>query len=774
EAEARADAELAKAAEQKKRRRVQLDLAGVVAATLTGVWVAVVLLRDKQSHYKLLAEQKRQELQRQAKADALVQALESASTVEVPRLIEELKDYRDLSRARLRELAALPVSEKPGLHARLALMADDPAQVKAVGEYVTECHMNEVLTIRDALTPHAATVAPECWAVLTDTGASANRRVRAAGALAALTPADARWEGVVAAVADAVVRATPDEFVVCKAGLEPVRGVLVPALLAQYKDLQKHIVSDKKGNRVAELLGEVGRYDLTADLLAQYGKDRPAALAELAVVADPRHYKKFVPAIQAEKSAVVPLLTAKVAEVPSEKLAADKVHAAMEEWGQRRGYAAAALVWLGEGSRVWPVFAFPGDGDPTARSYLQQRLAQISANAGVMGTRETRETLVARYAAEADVSAKRALLITLGELPQDAVPGAAREAMAAQLLVQYREHPDPGLHSAIDWLLRQQWGKGKKLAAIDAELAAGMRGLVLAGGLADLAPGSLPLGPLRPAPGVSRGKDWFVNGEGQTYAVVRGPVEFTLGSPPSESGLVNADEPAHRKRIGRTFAIATKEVTMGEFRRFRPGHEEGNRHSPGEDAPAVGVSWYAAAEYCNWLSAREGIPREQWCYEPNKEGVYAEGMSMKAGHLGLTGYRLPTEAEWEFACRAGSVTSRHYGRGEGLLPRYGWFVKTVESQSRPVGGLRPNDLGLFDTLGNAFEWVEDPWLPDVAITREDNGNEMITRIDERVSHIIRGGSFLSLPMSLRSAFRSYLRPGDRVTAFGFRPARTVP
>ena len=112
-------------------------------------------------------------------------------------------------------------------------------------------------------------------------------------------------------------------------------------------------------------------------------------------------------------------------------------------------------------------------------------------------------------------------------------------------------------------------------------------------------------------------------------------------------------------------------------------------------------------EYCNWLSEKEGIPEDQWCYEQTAGGKYAAGMKIKRNHLKLTGYRLPTEAEWEYACRAGSVVGRYYGRTEELLPRYGWYQKNAEDHAWPVGRLRPNDLGLFDTLGNALEWVED-------------------------------------------------------------------
>jgi formylglycine-generating enzyme required for sulfatase activity len=754
EAEARADAERAQTDEQRKRRRVQLALAAVVALVAVGSGIAAYAVQQKRQNDLHAAR----EQQRQTRADVLVQALGTADTAVVPRLIDDLEEYRDLTGPKLRELAAQPITTKPGLHGRCALLADGPARATELAAYLPDSKPDEVFTIRQLLAPHAPDVAAALWAILTDTKAEAGKRVRAAAALAGWAPDDPRWQTVAPVVADAVVRATPDEFVAWSSALEPVRASLLPALMKRYSDSQDRIESVNLP--LSELLEEASAFDLTASLLARYVADRPKELAELAGLVAARHYAMFAEAIQKHKAVVVPALKAELAKKPPD----GSPDAVIEARANRRGDAAAVLVALGEGESVWSVFRFPEDGDPSARSYMLERLAEVGTDPVI---------LMQRFDAETDVSAKRALLVAMGEFHLNVVPPGEREELTKRLLVLYREHPDPGLHGAIDWLLRQKWDKAKELAAIDAELAEAAWKKVAARALAVAGqPFGDVVGPQLPAAVVTVGKNWFVNAEGQTFAVVRGPVQFTRGSPETEPGRFD-DESAHEQRIGRSFAIATKEVTVEQFLRFRPNHDWKKRYSRGPDTPAVAVSWFHAAEYCNWLSEQEGIPRNQWCYEPNAKGQYAEGMTIKKGHLALIGYRLPTEAEWEYACRSGTVTARYYGRGESLLPRYGWFTKNSDDRAWPVGLLRPNELGLFDMHGNAMEWCNDPGLPYDVDQRVDEENPKHALIEERMSRCLRGGSFGSQPVDLRSAFRYFNRPGYRGSGYGFRPVRTV-
>jgi formylglycine-generating enzyme required for sulfatase activity len=439
--------------------------------------------------------------------------------------------------------------------------------------------------------------------------------------------------------------------------------------------------------------------------------------------------------------------------------------ASAQEAGRRCGYAAAALLALGH-EPAWAAFRFPADGDPTARSYLLQRLPAVFADAG---------PILRRLDVEDDLSAQRALILALGELPLPAVPPAEVDALRGKLMFLYRTHPDAGMHGALDWLLRRRW-KWPDVWAFDAECAARARAAQVVRALPD----AVPLGPLGPLGAMRRAlpprgptdSDWFVNGEGQTFAVVRGPVEFTMGTPTNEPQRYGS-EVQHRKRIPRTFAIATREVTVAEYNRSLSAPQPFNPYAPVPDAPVL-MAWYDAAEYCNWLSAREGIPPDQWCYEPNAQGRYAEGMKIKQGHLKLTGYRLPTEAEWEFACRAGSRTSRPYGRGDELLSRYAWFIKTAGDRTHPTGLLRPNERGLFDILGNAGEWNENPNLSYATNQLDDIEDAAHLVLQDRLTRAIRSGTFFNYTNILRSGNRNFNGPGSRTVSDGFRVARTLP
>lgn len=295
-----------------------------------------------------------------------------------------------------------------------------------------------------------------------------------------------------------------------------------------------------------------------------------------------------------------------------------------------------------------------------------------------------------------------------------------------------------------------------------------------------------------------------VTAEGQTMVVVQGPVSVRMGSPVEERGRQpapdSAAEPQHAVTIPRSFAIGTTEVTVAQFRRFldaNPNAKRGyqyerapnrmaevlSRFSPDDDGPVIAVTWYEAAMYCNWLSAREGLPQTEWVYPA---GELRDGFDMPGNYLGRQGYRLPTEPEWEFAARAGTSTVHFFGDSADLLGEYAWFARRPPrarddpvdpedpQRTSRVGLLKPNPLGLYDIYGNVWEWTQDRVERfQTADIREDS-EDPVLRVSDRDARTRRGGAFPYGAEFARSAARGTVNslPTNRRDNVGFRIART--
>jgi serine/threonine protein kinase/formylglycine-generating enzyme required for sulfatase activity len=657
-------------------------------------------------------------------ARALVRALTSAETADVPKIVTDLGAYRRWANYRLIDMInTASEKSKEALRARLALLPVDPGQVEPLRRRLLDAEPQEVLVLDEALCPYREQVVPLLWEDAQKAKAG-RQRFRAACALATLDPDGPGWPAIAPAVAAQLVAENPLHLHSWMEGFAPKRLALLPELGRIFRN------PDKPAERSVATI-----------VLAEYAADQCDMLAELVLDADADQFGKLIPLLQKHgPRAFVPLMQSLQEAVPPPEQTTNR-----DILARRQAQAGVALLQLGRSEPVWPLLR--QSSDPSRRTYLIHAL-------GRPGTEI--DTLIAQLGVETDVSARRALILSLGELTAEQLPAERRQPLVAKLLAWYRDDPDPGIHSAVDWLLRHgrqgttprklDWGQAEALERIDRELAS------------------------QPA----SDRNWYVNKQDMTLAIVAKPNEFTTGSPDHEQGRTPPAEKQQRRRIPRTFVIATKEVTVAQFRHFLDEHEDMKARYKGlerfnkqADWPMLGVTWFEAVMYCNWLSKRDGIPPEHWVYPA--EGKIDEGMEMPKGYLSRTGYRLPTEAEWEYACRAGAETSRFYGASEAMLKEYAWYTKTTgDEHGWTVGQLKPNDLGLFDMLGNAFEWCQsrfpNPQGDDLELSK--------LRVIDTDGRILRGGSFDSPASNVRCAYRLAMRPTNRFSSLGLRVART--
>ena len=226
------------------------------------------------------------------------------------------------------------------------------------------------------------------------------------------------------------------------------------------------------------------------------------------------------------------------------------------------------------------------------------------------------------------------------------------------------------------------------------------------------------------------------------------PGTFTMGSPVSE-GRRNSDETQHQVTISRPFLMQATEVTQGQWQAVM-GSNPAKFKACGPQCPVEQVSWLDAIVYLNKLSQREGL---QACY--GSDGAFV------GPHC--TGYRLPTEAEWEYAARAGTTGARY-----GDLERVAWYSRNSGAVTHPVATKQANAWGLFDMLGNVWEWTGD-WKAGY--------DDMVTDPQGAASgslRVLRGGSWYYDDGSVRAASRNGIVPDFWTFNLGFRPVRSVP
>ena len=654
-------------------------------------------------------------------AERLRDKLLGSPLADTPRIIVDLKPYRRWVDHLLRESysdAAKTGDNEKQLKAALGLLPVDDKQLPYLKDRLLHSDAKDISILRQSLAAHKNALVPDLWKVSEKpAGGEKNTYLQAASGLALYDPENPRWKTIATDLANRLVAENASVVASWIDAFFPVAKSLKEPLISVFHDQKR---------------GESER-TLAASALAEYFREEPDDLAKLLIDSTPKQFVVVYPIATMKSEQVAPILEAALSKKSPSIIydrSTDQDPMLSADFYEKQANAIVALIRMRRGNKAW--MHMKHSPDPTLRSYLVHRLGPLGVDGG---------SLMSKLEQESEVSIRRALILSLGEVPKGRISTAEQLVWTTKMVDLYRNDPDPGIHGATEWLLRR-WGQERQIEEIDKELT------------------KLPL----PSFGVNQTKEsskvnrrhWYINSQGQTMVIVPDPVEFEIGE----------GNDRHQQAISHGFAIASKEVTVSQYETFLKTNPfasgNDNMYSPLPSCPMNSVSWYDAGTYCDWLSKQEGIAEKDWFYETNDQGRYGEGMKLKAETEKCKGYRLPTDAEWEYSCRAGASTDYSFGGTWELLDKYGWYNKNSNNRSYPVGSLKPNDLGLFDLHGNLYEWCNDAYdKPSVHENRRD-------------PRVIRGGTFIDQLSFVRSALRLRSAPSNRGSNYGFRPSRTYP
>lgn len=488
-------------------------------------------------------------------------------------------------------------------------------------------------------------------------------------------------------------RALRKQVQLAVSNLGNTKGVAVPWAIKDLGDFPEDMVVEELGERFRNC--EEGQKLSLAYGLAHFGKVDVRFLIAQIPIAESREADNLITAIGKSPEDIPEILREAAASAEKE-----------EDWHEKARLAIVALH-LGDSSLAEDMCQFRSD--PIRRTIFIDEFPTWYIPAGLPRLAQDIQ----------DAAFRSGMCLAVGSIPPAEVSAEAKDAWQPIVSGWHEKMPDKGTHSSAGWMLRK-WELNLPRTAESTSPAEGM--------------------------------EWHRNSIGMTMLHI--PAGSFVRRDDLDKEAIEQPVP-----VPRPFVISDREVSRAQFQRFMddpkwPDSEKSKdwegadvECSPTVDHPVQQVSWYDTVLFCNWLSRKE-LLRESYQIEVTRDGDYEVKVIPNA-----LGYRLPTEAEWEYACRAGTVTAYAIGDDESLLARYA-VVFTLGTEI--CGSKLPNGWGLFDCHGNVCEWCQD-W-----------------RGQKEGSPVLRGGGFVGSFQDLRSACFHYFLPDFRGMMYGFRVVRAYP
>ena len=569
---------------------------------------------------------------RRSKAESLVQQLQTVRTAELPALLDQVRRQGFFVVAPIRNaLSASGPESRTWTLNQLALFQHDPTVRRTLIEHAPKLDLATLSVVRDQLGTLTVDEQVFVQEFVTGQDGSNEARLRASILLAGnhhqLSQDSLRPE-VAEAIVDEMLRhasISPQDSIHLIEGLKPIRDHLRPALFDQA--LQKDD-TPKRG--------------LATGFAMQFFSDRPRPLLALVLDAAFEQHDVILSVLDKHLKGI----RSELSKLAFEELDVSLPEAEFNKLARKKGIAAALMHRIGRGEETWPLFQ--QESMPHARGYLVNRIGAFDGDFS---------SLLNRYSREPSASSRRGLMLALGGFAWERLRPETQTQATLVMKDAFRNDPDPGIHSASQWLLTR-WGHKDW---IEDEITA----------QSELKPDGR--------------KNWFVNELGITMLVF---------------------DARHDPLIGRVFAIASSELSVDQYLKFEPDHEYYQHRSPTGDCPMGMLTWIDCTRYCRWLTGELGMKPDDSYPADLDEGRTCDEI------LDNSCYRLPTTAEWRYACAAMTTSKRYYGFSDELSDRYYNSYESVVTPEQdvryfPPGELPPNDFGMFFMYDNVREWCHD-------------------------------------------------------------------